>query len=322
VTRTTPSASDPRRWSIKIASPVGPRALGWGDTHFARALAEALTRLGLEVVVDHRPAARKPAEVHDDVVLVLRGLDPVVPPEGAVAVLWVISHPETVTAEELARYDLVFAASEAWAREATAKGWGPPGLGVQPLLQATDPRRFTPDAAAADTGEAVLFVGNSRSVRRPVVQDLLDAGVDVALFGRWDGFASPRHVRAPYLPNDDVPAAYASAGVVLNDHWPDMRAAGFVSNRLFDAAACGARVVSDRVEGVDALFGGLVRTFDTAAELVDLVRGAPDGWPDGEERAAIAHRVRVEHSFDARAARLLEAATRVRGSRPGGGVSG
>ena len=33
--------------------------------------------------------------------------------------------------------------------------------------------------------------------------------------------------------------------MVLNDHWEDMRAEGFLSNRLFDAVASGARVVTD-----------------------------------------------------------------------------
>ena len=38
---------------------------------------------------------------------------------------------------------------------------------------------------------------------------------------------------------------YSSAKIVLNDHWPDMRAHGFLSNRLYDALACGAFVISD-----------------------------------------------------------------------------
>lgn len=304
------------RWAIKIAAPVGPAGWHWGDTHFARSLADALTRLGQQVVIDPRPAARRPSEVHDDVVLVLRGLDRVEPPRDAVSLMWLISHPELVDAAELAAYDVVFAASVSWAAEATRRGWGPPGRGVIPLLQATDAARFRPDAAPRDSGEAVLFVGNSRSVRRPVVHDLLAAGVDVALYGRWDGFADPRHVRATFLPNEDVPAAYAAAGVVLNDHWPDMREQGFVSNRLFDAAACGARVVSDDVEGVGELFGGLVRTFSSPQELLELVRGAPHGWSEEPERSAVADRVRAAHSFDARARVLLDAALQARSRRP------
>ncbi|MFN8076534.1 MAG: glycosyltransferase [Kineosporiaceae bacterium] len=307
------------RWAIKTATPVGPAGWHWGDTHFARALAAALEALGQDVVVDSRATPRRPGEVHDDVVLVLRGLERVVPPEDAVALLWLISHPEQVDAEELAAYDDVFAASLTWAEAATARGWGPAGRGVRALLQATDAARFRPDAAPRDSGEQVLFVGNSRSQRRPVVHDLLAAGVDVALYGRWDGLVDPRLVRARFLPNDQVPAAYAGAGVVLNDHWPDMRELGFVSNRLFDAAACGARVISDRVAGVEELFGGLVRTFDSTGELLALVAQAPHGWPEEPQRTQLAERVRAEHSFGARAATLLEAAAQAHARRQAGG---
>ncbi len=160
----------------------------------------------------------------------------------------------------------------------------------------------------------MLFVGNSRNVFRPVVRDLLAAGVDVAIYGdAWDRFLGPGRVRGRYLPNDRLPAAYAGAGVVLNDHWDDMRADGFFSNRLFDAAACGARVISDHIPGTEDLFGGLVRTFTDADQLVRLVKDAPDGFPSAARRLELAARVAAEHSFDARARTLLAEALRLRG---------
>jgi spore maturation protein CgeB len=198
-----------------------------------------------------------------------------------------------------------------WAAKAAARS----GADVVPLLQATDPALFRPEAAEPDTGDPVLFVGNSRKVFRPVVRDLLAAGVDVAVYGsQWEPFLSPlgRSVQAQFVPNDQLPAAYRAAGVVLNDHWDDMRTEGFVSNRLFDAAAAGARVVSDHIDGVEDLFGGLVRTYRTAQELVALVRQAPDGYPAEPQRSQIARRVGREHSFDARAATLLEDALKLR----------
>ena len=153
----------------------------------------------------------------------------------------------------------------------------------------------------ADTGEPVLFVGNSRGVFRASVRDLLAAGVDVGVYGAgWEAFVDARHVRARLLANDELPEHYRAAGVVLNDHWDDMRAEGFYSNRLFDAAASGARVVSDHIEGTERLFGGLVRTYRTPEELVALVRGAHDLFPDADERARIGARIGAEHSFDER----------------------
>src|SRR4029450_6877770 len=102
------------------------------------------------------------------------------------------------------------------------------------------------------TGDPVLFVGNSRRVLRPVVRDALAAGLPLAVYGDlWSGLGPEGVVRGRWGPNDQLAAAYRSAGVVLNDHHNDMRAEGFVSNRLFDAGASGARVITDPVPGRD-----------------------------------------------------------------------
>ena len=112
------------------------------------------------------------------------------------------------------------------------------------------------------------------------------------------------------MPNTELGRLYASAGVVLNDHWADMRRDGFVSNRLFDAAACGARVLSDDVAGASELFGGLVRTFTDPAEVGGLLAEVPVGWPAYDERVLLAERVVREHSFDRRAETLVDAVAR------------
>lgn len=300
------------RWAVRTAVPAGRRSTAWGDLHFARALAAALERLGQHAVVDPleaaagKPTAGKPTGHLDDVALVLRGVRRLPPVPGAVNVLWVISHPGLVTDDELADFDVVLAASRTWAEAATART----GVEVVPLLQATDPARFHPGAAPPGSGDPVLFVGNSRNVARPVVTDLLAAGVDVAVHGsRWERLLPPGVVRSTHVPNDRLPAAYAGAGVVLNDHWPDMRAQGFLSNRLFDAAACGARVVTDDVPDVEELFGGLVRTFTDRDGLVRLVTHAAEEFPDDAERARLGAQVGRRHSFDARARILLDAVT-------------
>lgn len=294
------------RWAVKIAAPEA-KGREWGDLHFATALAAALERLGQQVAVDFREAAERPTQGLDDVVLVLRGLDDVRVQPGRVNLLWVISHPELVTPSEMRAYDQVFAASLTWA----AKAGTALGRPVLPLLQATDAHRFHPGGATADTGHPVLFLGNSRKVYRPVVRHLVEAGVDVAVYGSlWDSYIPSDLIRGTHVANAEVPAMYRTSGVVLNDHWEDMRVEGFLSNRLFDAAAVGARVVSDDVPGTE-VFGGLVRTYRTPAELVALVAGAQDAFPDEQRRLELAEVVRREHSFDARARELLEHAVRL-----------
>jgi len=223
----------------------------------------------------------------------------------------VISHPEMVSRGEATAYDRVLAASISWS-ERMSRLWGIP---VEPLLQATEPELFHPDRAEPDTGHDVLFVGGSRGELRPMVRDALEVGLPLAVYGKqWEDFIPPRFLEGQFVPNHQLGAMYAAAGVVLNDHWDDMRADGFVSNRLFDAAACGARVVTDDVAGLDGLFGASVQVVHDAGELAALVRSDDLDRVFGtrEERRAVADRVRREHSFLHRAQRLLEVALEVR----------
>lgn len=301
------AAGAPRlRWALDIAAPVGPRGATWGDRHFARALADALARLGQDVTIDHREARGRASRVFDDVVLVLRGRDQVVPPSGPLSLLWVISHPDAVTAEEASGFDAVFAASSAWAKR-RAGDWG---LDIQPLLQCTDPAVFNPGRAAPDSGPEVLFVGNSRGVARPAVVHAIAAGAPLQVYGDgWAGLIPDGFVTATSAANDEVAELYASAGVVLNDHWEDMRRDGFLSNRLFDAVACGARVASDPVLGLSEVFGDSVRVFESGPDLAGLLTPPFDrSFPGRAAREREAARIAVEHSFDARAQALLATA--------------
>jgi hypothetical protein len=295
--------SPPRlRWTIDTAAPAGPRGERWGDTHFARSLAAALERCGQDVAVDSRDARDRTSRDHDDVVLVLRGLDLVAPHPEALNMEWIISHPDLVTAEEIKGFDLVYAASISWPAQ-VRRDWG---LAVTPLLQCTDPRYFHPDRGVPDTGPAVLFVGNSRGVFRHAVRTALAAGADLTVHGAdWDEYLDPQMVASSGVPNDEVGVLYASAGVVLNDHHVDMRRDSFLSNRLFDAAACGARIATDEVSGLDETFGALVQPFTDEHDLARLVRPPYSAFPDHETRRRLAQRVIAEHTFDQRAATLV-----------------
>lgn len=301
------------RWSIDIAA--GPRGTRWGDFHFATSLAAALDRLGQWVAIDHPETRDRASRGIDDVVLTIRGLDRVVPQPGTVNVLWVISHPGQVTAEEATAYDAVFAASTAWAAERSSD-WGFP---VVPLLQCTDVTRFHPGLAEPDSGPRILFVGNSRGVFRPSVAAAVETGTPVTVFGSgWDDRVK---TAGEQVPNESLGALYASAGLVLNDHWDDMREAGFASNRIFDVLATGARLLSDDVAGLENLLAadglGAVATWRSTADFARLTAEPFEGhYPDSTTRLSVAERVVAKHSFDARAATLLEAALGLVDSRP------
>lgn len=283
-----------RRWAIKTSVPGAEERDEWGDWHFAVALRDALTELGEHAVVDTRRAWYRASAHLDDVDVVLRGTQRYEPPPGRTSLLWVISHPDEVTAAEAALHDRVLVASASFAAEASRR-WQVP---VDVLLQATDPSRFHPDPDPS-LATPLLFVGNSRGVRRRVVADALEAGLEPVIYGQgWDGLVPSHLVRGTHVPNDQLGRYYASAEVVLADHWDDMRDRGFVANRLFDAVASGAAVVCDQVPGVEDLFAGAVRTYRDASDLpaaIEAARRARRELPDAE----------VTHTFLERARQLL-----------------
>lgn len=307
------------RWTIDLAARAGRQGKGWGDLHYGVALANALRRRGQQVSVDPREARHRATRSYDDVILVLRGLDRVTPRPECLNIQWIISHPDLVSAPELSAFDLVYAASASWSAK-TSAAWG---LDVRPLLQATDPMLFHPSRADFDTGSDVLFVGNSRGVHRTSVRAALAARAEVAVHGRgWNDVLPPELIHSQLVDNADLGALYAAAGVVLNDHWEDMRLTGFVSNRLMDAAASGARVVSDSIPGLDlpTMFHGLVQTFETDADMARLLADRATVFPDDAQRVAAAEAVAGEHSFDARATIIIDDAVAVLRARGEGRV--
>ncbi len=307
--------SAPRlRWAIKNPAPGGETGERWGDTHFAESLAEALREAGQEVVVDRRPAWERRTGGLDDVALVLRGVGAYQPSPEQVNLAWVISHPDAVAGSEASLYDRMFGASVLWSQEQSRR-WG---FEVEPLLQATDHRRFHPDLAVPDTGHPVLFVGSSRKESRPLVTAAAEANVLLSVYGtEWRGLIPRRFVKAEYLDNRSVGAAYRAAGVVINDHWEDMRTSGFLSNRLFDATASGARVITDDVAGLGDIFGLSVQVVRSPEDLVRLATlSDPDAvFGDDAERRAVAARIHAEHSFAARSRRLVEVAVEAHRAR-------
>jgi spore maturation protein CgeB len=194
---------------------------------------------------------------------------------------------------------------------------------VVPLHQATDPSRFHPEEGGP--AHELLFVANSRSVRRRLLDDLLPTTHELAVYGTgWrPDLLDPRYLAGAAIPNRELHRYYAAASIVLSDHWTDMRDEGFIANRLYDVLASGGFVISDEVEGIQAEFDGAVVTYRTASELRDLI----DRWladsPGRRERAERGRRAVLErHTFDHRVAVLLAEVGPLLESRPPGVLTG
>ncbi len=298
--------SAPSVIAIKHCAPGGTRGERWGDTFFARQLADAMRELGQHVYVDNRASARRSSTYLDQVNIVIRGRYDIPPIPGALNVLWIISHPELVQPEELIGFDLVYAASESWAMWASRKY----GVDVRPLLQATDVSHFRRMEASNVRSADVLVVGNRRwEYERPSAKGLtlLETDLNRGIYGEgWAGEpAMSSMVLGEYIDNSELPGAYSGAKVVLNDHHPSMRRSGFINNRIFDALALGTPVISDSIAGGAEVFGDRVKWYESADEIPMLVRDVIDNPWSEPEQDKVVDWIRDSHSFGSRAKKIL-----------------
>jgi spore maturation protein CgeB len=118
-----------------------------------------------------------------------------------------------------------------------------------------------------------------------------------------------------HLPPTEHPAFYSSSRLTLNVTRGPMAELGYCpSARLFEAAACGVPVATDRWEGLDAFFvpGVEMLVTGTADEAVRAIE--TDDAQLGRLARAARDRVLADHTAERRAAELLtllEAATAV-----------
>lgn len=298
---------------LKIGAPDWEAAENWGDLHFARAIEAECKRRGHGCQIQVLEEWDDLEGLGHDVVIHLKGLTRYRPKPGQLNVLWSISHPDHVSIEECDVYDLVCVASHRFADQLRPLTRTP----VIALEQATDPRLFFPEPDPALAHELV-FVGNSRNVFRRILRDLLPTEHDLAVYGsNWEGIIDPALVVDEFIPNQDLHRVYSSAKIVLADHWDDMREHGFVSNRIFDALASGAVVISDDMPELHERFGGAVLTYRTARELrttIERVLADPEAL--AERSAAARELVLAEHTFAHRVDTLVAEVERVLAASP------
>lgn len=113
------------RWGIKTAAAPGPLGDASADWQLARSMSAALSRLGQEVVTYRRGAHASPASYLDDVVLAIRGGEPVVAHPGKLNILWLVDRAEPVEPVELDGFDLIYASSPDAAKGLSARSGHP-----------------------------------------------------------------------------------------------------------------------------------------------------------------------------------------------------
>lgn len=215
------------------------RRLRWGDYWFKDSLAKAFVNLGHEVTTDLLQAEAL-INLHGAVVQRL--------PEWTYNVLWIISHPDTVTTEECDQYDAVFCESERFTEHLLEQG-----IGCEHLAGASD---FTARGTIPYMLRRV-FVGNARNGTRPCIDALNGDYEGLAVWGEgWEHL--PEGVwRGEYYPHERLNTLYGTTQEVLDDSHEDMDRWGFTNPRAYDIRATRGEKVPTFAQCAKALMQGV-----------------------------------------------------------------
>ncbi len=255
-------------------------------------------------------------------------------PEGSDVGRWVVDHAEGITAfydidtpvtlaklargeEEyisrqlIPRYDLYLSFTGGPTLERLEREYGAPI--ARPLYCSVDPNLYYPESVPPqwDLG----YMGTYSDDRQPGLSRLLMTPAAGWPQGRF-AVAGPQYPaeiqwpsnvhRIEHLPPARHRGFYAAQRFTLNLTRADMVVAGFSpSVRLFEAAACGTTIISDRWEGLDTFFepGHEILIAESPEDVLGWLRDLPD-----DERQAIGargrERVMAQHTAAHRAAEL------------------
>lgn len=232
---------------------------------------------------------------------------------------------EYLDTELLRRFDLYLSFTGGPTLEHLERRWG--AAVARPLYCCVDAEVYQPAAVVPqwDLG----YMGTYSADRQPALERLLieparqwpEARFAVAGPQYPAGIDWPENVdRVDHLAPPEHPGFYHDQRFTLNVTRSDMARAGYSpSVRLFEAAACGTPIISDRWEGIEEFFEPNVEIMiaEDAADALRILRATSE-----PQRRAMAHRARQrvlrEHTADCRAAELERYLDQLSaGARPG-----
>lgn len=263
-------------WSIKCPAPDSRfRFHGgkYGDYAYCLTIRRQLEQLGYYAYVDCYEDWDCPVEA--DVVLVIRGVHEYRPDRRNTRtryVLWMVSHPELITEEELERYDLVLADSESYAEALQQKVSVP----VKPFYVLTDTEMFFPrEEKNSSPKYNRVFIGNTRGVLRNCVRWCNDNGIDVDVWGaEWEKFYPDSmyvhlHGQVEY---NQISEIYRNSRFVINDHYPEMIDTEMMNNRFPEVLLCGTPMICDWAESFERNYGDMVLFYRNEEEFVQCMK--------------------------------------------------
>ena len=185
------------------------------------------------------------------------------------------------------------------------------GLPVYYLPQACNPRWHRP-VARAGTEPCLVIAGNMYPSRVRLLDRLIAKGIPLRLYGggfpRWiDETASRAAHTGRYVTREEKARVFRSAAGVLNTMHPSE--VNGVNARLFEAAGCGAAVLTEFRSTVPELFavGKEVLAFHDFDDLVEqATRLLSERGLTAQIGDAAAQRAHRDHTYDLRVTAILE----------------
>jgi spore maturation protein CgeB len=218
-----------------------------------------------------------------------------------------------VPPEGLGGFDLALSYTGGPALDALTGTLGAPA--AAPLYGHVDPDAHRPAAPHPAFAGDLSYLGTYAADRQAAVERLFVAPAARLPAARFVLGGPGYGADFPWRPNiwfldhvapPDHPAFFCSSRLTLNVTRRDMAAMGWCpSGRLFEAAACGAPIVSDRWDGLDRFFtpGEEILLVDDADDVVAAL-GRSDAELGRIARAA-RERVLAEHASAVRAGELV-----------------
>ncbi len=243
-----------------IINICSPKNENWGDAVFAENLSKEILKLDVSAKIVYIEDWYK--NTNYKISLTISGKFAYKPDQSKRNLLWIISHPEIRTVEELNSYNHVFIASEYFQKMVRNDISVPSSV----LNQAS---KFAFNDSKKNKIYDLLFVGNNyydNFPARKIIYDLDEENRQILkVIGKnWLKFLPKENILSEFADYKNLSNIYSSAKIVLNDHHEYMRRFGFINNRTFDLAALRQFQISDYLKGID-LYG--IESYKSSDDL-------------------------------------------------------
>ena len=312
---------------VIIKSTTNRNDIHVGDYWIAQDLAAGFEKNGVTTDIDYRGEYHRIHSSVPQVNVYMRGYTKYTPPfDAEINVLYsyypmaytsqsknkpnkqVINHRSTMPLnasldDDWQNYDVIAVASSSYAEQLNKAG-----IKAFYIPQFTNPEKFYPDVD--DTlKQDILFVGSNWHDRTSL-RYAIESGFYVAVYGyNWDGIVPKEMYKGNYIDNQDLRRHYSSAKIVLNDHRPDMKEFGFINNRIYDATASGAMVISDYMPEIEQIYGDSVPMYRNKEELAQLLNYYLSHEDERVKKAAQARDITLKNfTYQIAAQKIMEAA--------------